>query len=366
MTGRSMEVSADGQTDARRIAAFDGLRAIGVVLVMAYHADLPGFAGGKVGVDLFFVLSGFLITRLLLAEQANSGHIALGRFYLRRGLRLYPALLAAVILALALAALKVPVFDASSASFEATLGGTPYVLFYTMNVARAAGWSSGGYLGHTWSLAIEEQFYFVWPLLLGAVFSFGRRARTLMIVALGCAVTSAALRAGLQLRGWDEETLYNATFSHVDGIFLGCALAVVAERTSGRILCKQPIVVGLFTLALGAIVVRGESMNTYGIAVSVLAAGVAIAHIVSAPGSYVSRALSTPVLIWIGKRSYGLYLYHWPIFLFVGISHRPEKIFIATSASFVVATLSFRYVEQPFLRLKDTLWRGRVKVPRGL
>ena len=143
---------------------------------MGFHAGIAGFHGGRAGVDVFFVISGFLITTLLLVERDRSGRIGLGAFYMRRVLRLYPALLAAVAGALLLAYLKMPVFDASSASFDDTLEGTPFALFYTMNLARAADWSSGGFLGHTWSLAIEEQFYLVWPVVVILVLR-RRRAR---------------------------------------------------------------------------------------------------------------------------------------------------------------------------------------------
>ena len=208
------------------LRSLDGLRAVAVLVVMAFHAGIAGFHGGRAGVDVFFVISGFLITTLLLVERDRSGRIGLGAFYMRRALRLYPALLVAVAGALLLAYLKMPVFGASSASFDSTLEGTPFALFYTMNVARAAEWSNGGFLGHTWSLAIEEQFYLVWPVVV--ILVLRRRGPALLgWLALACAVTSAVLRTGLDAAGIDPELLYNATFSHVDGIFAGCALGVL-------------------------------------------------------------------------------------------------------------------------------------------
>src|SRR6056297_2719343 len=192
-----------------RVASLDGLRAIAVLLVMAYHASITGFDGRNSGVDVFFVLSGFLITVLLLGERTRNGAIQLGAFYMRRALRLSPALVAAVVFAIALAALKMPVFDASSDSLRNTLEMTPFTLLYTANIPRTFGWNGGGFLGHTWSLAIEEQFYLVWPVVV--IFVMRRRSSPAMLgwIALGCAVSSAVLRAGLDLAGVRGEGLYN-------------------------------------------------------------------------------------------------------------------------------------------------------------
>ncbi|HEV7535564.1 MAG TPA: acyltransferase, partial [Acidimicrobiia bacterium] len=187
------------------VRPLDGLRAVAVLLVLGYHAGVPGFVGGRAGVDMFFVLSGFLITSLLLDEHRLTGGIRLGAFYARRALRLYPALLVAVTGALTLAFLKMPVFHASAASLRDTLHGIPFTLFYTMNVARATGWTNGGLLGHAWSLAIEEQFYLVWPVAV--ILLFRRRADRARIgwIALACAVASAALRSGLAHAGVNSE-----------------------------------------------------------------------------------------------------------------------------------------------------------------
>lgn len=208
------------------LPALDGMRAVAVLTVMGFHATIPGFHGGRAGVDVFFVISGFLITSLLLGEEARRQRINIGDFYMRRLLRLYPALVTAIVVALVLAYLKIPIFDASTRTFRETFIGVPFTLLYSLNVARAADWSSGGFLGHTWSLAIEEQFYLVWPVVVVLVLRSRSRAM-LGWIALGCAISSAVLRLALDLGGVDSELLYNATFSHVDGIFGGCALAVL-------------------------------------------------------------------------------------------------------------------------------------------
>lgn len=335
------------------IPSLDGLRAIAILVVMAFHASIPGFFGGRAGVDMFFVLSGFLITTLLLQEHAREGVIRLRAFYMRRILRLYPALIAALLGAIVLAALKVPIFHAGHGSLENTLRGAPFVLLYTMNIARAAGWTGGGFIGHTWSLAIEEQFYLVWPIVVIAVMRRGNRRVLLGWLALGCAITSAALRAGLEHEGIDGELLYNATFSHVDGIFLGCAVGVlwcVRPDVVGRI--ARPLVVAVAVIVCAVIIVSGQSMNTYGYLLIVVATAVILGHLLHDRSSRLSKALSHRAAVAIGKRSYGLYLYHWPIFLFIGIDTRPIILIAGFSLSFAAAWVSYAYIEQPFLRMK--------------
>ncbi len=334
------------------VPALDGIRAVAVVLVMCFHAHVPGFSGGDAGVDVFFALSGFLITTLLLEEHQTSGRIALSSFYARRALRLYPALLAAAVLAIALAALRIPIFDAASA-VGTTVRGLPFSLFYTMNIARAADWTSGGYLGHTWSLAIEEQFYLVWPFVVVVLLRRSTPA-TLGWIAAGLALASASVRAGLDLSGVDKDLLFNATFSHVDGIFAGCALALVWRRHPELLRrVSGPLLVALAVGAAIAVVVLGRAMNVVGYATVVVATLVVIGHVLTQPTSVLSRAFATRPATEIGKRSYGLYLYHWPIFLFLGIDTRPHILVLGFGGAFAAAWLSYALVERPFLRLKD-------------
>jgi len=341
------------------VRPLDGLRAVAVVLVLGYHADVPGFVGGRVGVDMFFVLSGFLITSLLLDEHRRTGGIRLGAFYARRALRLYPALLVAVAGALTLAFLKMPVFHASAASLRDTLHGTPFTLFYTMNIARATGWTNGGLLGHAWSLAIEEQFYLVWPVAVILVLRRrGERAR-LGWIALGCALASAALRSGLAHAGVNSETLYNATFSHVDGIFAGCAFAVL---WSGRPdLVRRLGGPGLTAAAgavVGAVVVAGQQMGTLEFPAAVVATIIVVAALLTRPTSRLARALGSPAAVAIGQRSYGIYLYHWPIFIFLGLSTPTKAIVLGVPLSFAAAWISYARIEAPFLALKRR-WQVR-------
>ena len=335
-----------------RIPALDGMRAVAVLLVMVFHAVGSDFSGGRAGVDVFFVLSGFLITALLLEEREANGSISLRKFYMRRVLRLYPALIVAIVGALVLAAARIPIFDARSDALSETAKAAPFTLLYTINIVRAVGASGGGYLGHAWSLAIEEQFYLLWPLMVIVLF---RRRGEVAIgwVALGCAIASALSRTVLDLAGFRSEMLYNATFSHVDGIFLGCALAVLWRRRPELVRRYSGPHFSLAAVVIAAVVIGwGEHMNEYGFAVVVIATTVVLADIVSNRESSYSERLSHPAAVAIGRRSYGLYLYHWPIFLFLGIDTRPHVLALGFGGSFAAAWISYRWIEQPLLAKK--------------
>jgi peptidoglycan/LPS O-acetylase OafA/YrhL len=343
------------------LPAFDGVRGIAVLLVMAYHAGIPGFDGGRAGVDVFFVLSGFLITALLIDEHRRDGVIGLRAFYMRRVLRLYPALIAAVVVAIAAAAARIPIFDADTDALGSTLTAVPFTLLYTTNVLRAVGANGGGYLGHTWSLAIEEQFYLLWPIVMVLV---ARRAHSWKVagwIALACSVSSALARAVLDLNGARSEMLYNATFSHVDGIFAGCALAVLWSISPEQLARLRSV--ALTTVAVGIagiVIVVGRGMNEVGFTLVVLATVVLTSDLVTHRTSRVAAVLSHRSVTAIGRRSYGLYLYHWPIFLFLGIDNRPYILALAFGGTFAVAWLSYRFIEQPFLRKKDR-WSPRTE-----
>ncbi|MBT5757653.1 MAG: acyltransferase [Acidimicrobiaceae bacterium] len=335
------------------VPALDGIRAIAVVLVLAFHANLPGFRGGRAGVDVFFVLSGFLITSLLLVEHDRRGKIDLRAFWMRRALRLYPALIVAIAGALFLAWLKMPVFGATNRSLLETLKAVPFTLFYTMNIPRAAGWSGGGMLGHAWSLAIEEQFYLIWPVVAVALLNRRRSAVRMAQIAVAGAVVSASLRAGMDAAGVRSELLYNATFSHIDGVLAGCALAVGWAMYRGTVRkFGHPILPPVIAIVGTLIIIRGKDMNTYGFAVIVMLTILLIIDVLARPESLTARALSHPAPVAIGRRSYGLYIYHWPIFVFIGMDDRLLDAALGIAAAFVVAWFSFAVIEQPFLRMK--------------
>lgn len=334
-----------------RLPSLDGMRAIAVLLVMYFHAG-TNFSGGRAGVDVFFVLSGFLITALLLEEHDKNNRISLRSFYMRRVLRLYPALVATIGVAVVLAAAKMPVFGGSADALKSTVKATPAVLLYFINFTRAFNWAGGGFLGHAWSLAIEEQFYLVWPFVV--ILLLRKRSEAVVgWVAFGCAVGSAASRTILDLAGVRSELLYNATFSHVDGIFAGCAMAVLWRRRSDLVARFCNTTTSVIAAIVAAVVIYdGRRMSEYGFAVVVLATTLILGDLATHRTTTQTSLLSHPSLVAIGRRSYGLYLYHWPIFLFIGIDTRLHVFALGFIGAFAAAWLSYGLLETPFLRMK--------------
>ncbi|PZU49084.1 MAG: acetyltransferase [Microbacterium sp.] len=357
---------------APRYAGLDGLRAVAVLLVVVYHL-FPGWLlhSGFVGVDVFFVISGFLITSLLVREHARSGRIALGSFWKRRARRLLPAL-----------ALVVTV----SASVAWMVGGDVLVgigrqvlgaATFSYNWVAVADGAS--YFGATqpelfrnlWSLAVEEQFYVLWPLLLPLLLVV--RSRWMRAaVALTLAAASAGWAVALLASGAGLTRAYYGTDTHAFGLLLGVALAVVvagrgvgaaADAASGA---RQPramaVALAGTAVAVTLVVVAAWPGGTglypgIPLAASVLSAA-AIALAVR-PGSPVGRALDIAPLRWIGERSYGIYLWHWPIVVLLGVmsgSFVDSAIPVSTGVAALVLTLvasaaSYRLIEQPVRQL---------------
>ncbi len=336
------------------VPALDGVRAVGVLLVLGYHAGLPGFHGGRAGVDVFFVLSGFLITSVLIGEYSGRQRIDLRAFYLRRAFRLLPALGAVIVFAIVLAAMRIPVFGASSRPLENTAAGIVPSLLYFTNLVRAFRWFEVGTLGHTWSLAIEEQYYLVWPVVIIGLYQTRARPVALFWLAAGGAAASAISRTVLVATGTRTELVYNFTLTHVDGILAGCALAVAWAYGRDHVSRLSSPVIPIVVLAVGApLVMWGGQMESWGFAVVGVLSVLLISDLVARPQSGVATVFRSRPMVEIGKRSYGIYLYHWPIFLFVGVDLRPPVLAFAFGFTFVVAWLSYAVIERPFLAMKD-------------
>ncbi|MFC5175693.1 acyltransferase family protein [Nocardioides taihuensis] len=314
------------------VPALDGCRAIAVSLVVGYHADwlIPG---GYLGVDVFFALSGFLITTLLLAEHDRTGGIALRSFWWRRGRRLMPALLVLV-------AVTWMVERNSSAALR--------TVTYTSNVAAATG-SDLGSLGHTWSLALEEQFYLLWPLLL--VILLYRRPQRLEIAGF-LVVAAAALYvwAGHLFLTFGQGTYFRPE-SRAATLMLGCALAFISSTGPGRAAvarCGLPLgVAGVVVLGLLAATVPPPSLSAPAAsAVLFPVAGVAAAALVAslAMGEHVlTRAAAVPALVWVGQISYSIYLWHVLVLHYTAEWPLPVRVGLVLAA----ATASHHFVERP-------------------
>ena len=384
----------------RYLPGLDGLRALAVVAVMLYHADPDWLPGGFLGVEVFFVLSGYLITLLLLAEFDRNGRIDLGRFWMRRARRLLPALFVLLFLVLVVTAAF------RSEALGRLRGDLVAGLAYVSNwyqIWTAQGYAAAGEfapLRHLWSLAVEEQFYLVWPLVMIALFR--RRASwtpalvaawlvtiaVLISITVGllhhsgrigeCAVTPDAYWSIGERCLPIADALYLSTITRAGGLLLGAALAFMWRPDA---LARGPIrrhgalldlvgVVGLVTLGVLAwrlhfvtptgaddVLFRGGFWFTD---IATLVVIAAVAH----PTARLGGILGLQPLRWIGTRSYGLYLYHWPIYQLIrrvaGNRLTVEQFLWAMAVTALITELSYRFVEQPIRTGEWRYWMRRI------
>ncbi len=352
--------------------ALDGFRAVAIVLVLLHHTGAflwPSAAdwllpSGFLGVDLFFVLSGFLITTLLLERRGRERRPIL-TFYARRILRLFPALL--VLLAVML------VYSLLADQDVGVLGQTSLVVVtYTMNWAEVAGVHLSHYLTHLWSLAVEEQFYLVWPLVLyGGLRLVGTRER-MVWVALGLAFIVGVWRAV----EWHDHIaalyLYQRTDTRADGLLIGAALALAPwRRIADHVRGRTASVVG--GLCLAAIFAAGLTLSftdrlyyVGGFTLIAVLATVTLASLLQ--DGPLPRVLAVTPLVWVGRLSYSLYLWHFPVFR-VTAEHTTAwatapRIALGWVLAFAAAAASYHLVERPALKLKGRLHDGTL-TPRG-
>ncbi len=340
--------------------ALDGMRAAAVVLVMVRHLGQPvGVGGGTVGVGIFFALSGFLITTLLVEERQEAGRVDLRRFWLRRACRLLPAL--AVVLAAVVAWFGL-------VEHQSYRGPAAFAALYAGNWAQIGG-RPFGVLAHVWTLAVEEHFYLVWPLVFLALSRL--RLRAAAAVTLGLAVASTALRLGLYVAGAAPERLQMGTDTRLDGLLLGCAAAFVVARGRARVALPVAGAAAVTLVALVGLQPYHPFMLTAGYVVIPVATLLVIGHVVGAHGgaapSPLTAALGWRPLARVGRISYGLYLWHLPVYavllpLLLDLPVAVRSVAVM-AASLAMATLSYVAVERPFLGLKDRRWSGRVPPP---
>lgn len=336
----------------------DGIRAFAVLSVVAFHTWPQIERDGGVGVTVFFVLSGFLITRLLLEEHAATGRISLKGFYARRGLRLLPALGLVLLFCLIVSLTVLP-----AAYAQATETGILTSAFYVSDVYMAShSWVQLGFLGHTWSLSAEEQFYAVWPIVLIAVLRRGR-AWQVACVAVASALGIAAVQATLWLHGSPSWTV--APLS-AGGIFVGCAVGVADANgwlvwVSPAALRAAAVMAGV--LLLGETVIGSASARLAGLELPIQLSAAAL--VLAASRSLLAPLAWAP-LVWVGRISYGVYLWHYPLTGMQGFRNGPLSLIGVTVATLLVAWLSYRYVERPALRLRRLFRTGRTAAPPPL
>ena len=346
----------------RHLPALDGLRAIAVLAVVAYHAGLEWAPGGFLGVELFFVVSGFLITSLLLGEVETRGSIDLRDFWSRRARRLLPAL-GALLIAIAIAG---RVF--APENVESTRSGLLGALVYVTNWQLI--WSDVSYfeaigrpplLQHLWSLAVEEQYYLVWPLVVAALVAVGGRRAVMIACGVGAVASTALMWAVVDPNA--PSRVYYGTDTRAAGLLVGGLLAstmVAIDRPRPGRRARRAIEWS-GVAALGAVVwlmLRTSEFDTglYRggfLRFAVLTALVVLA--ITVPGSRLARVLAAPWLRYIGVRSYALYLWHWPVFqltrpgIDVALTGTPLLV-LRLAVTFALAEVSYRFVEEPVRR----------------
>jgi peptidoglycan/LPS O-acetylase OafA/YrhL len=351
------------------IPALDGLRALAVLIIMLLHFKSWSLVpGGRVGVDLFFVLSGFLITTLLLQEWARFGSVSIRGFYLRRALRLLPA--AAVFVAFYVAvsiAFREHQFT-SQEPVNFILRNATFVATYSFNWLVVAEGDPRRGFSHLWSLSIEEQFYLIWPLILLLLLRARVSAARIMIFSALLFVASASLPI-FQPGEWRR--LYFGTDYRMHGLLAGC---LVAELYVAGVLREPATRTPLFRCALiGAIVclsaivlgAKDDRVFLYagGHTLAAVCASVLVVGVMFNRASTFTTILSNPVLEYVGKRSYALYLWHNAFAFWLRSLDTYSNVVLCFLISFAAAELSYRIVESPALSLKSRLGKQQRKAP---
>jgi peptidoglycan/LPS O-acetylase OafA/YrhL/lysophospholipase L1-like esterase len=345
------------------IPALDGIRAIAVIAVLLYHAELLWAPGGFLGVEVFFVLSGFLITALLWSELVASGGLGFRGFWFRRARRLLPALFGLLVVTLAAFLIGWP-HEIAAIRGDVAAAFTYSSNWYLIGVKRSYFQTFGrpSPFGHLWSLAIEEQFYLLWPLLLTLLFVRIRRPKRVAAFIGGAALLSACAMWVLYSSA-DPSRVYYGTDTRAAGLLIGAALAVVWRPwTPGYRTRIGPRMLELAAAGAGAILiwafVRWDEFSSFtyrpGIQIVALASAVLVAASVH-PETRLHAVLGLKPLRWIGRRSYGIYLWHWPVYVVtrpgidIGWSSGPVLV-LRLGLTLLLAELSFRYVEEPVRR----------------
>lgn len=363
----------------QHLGGLDGLRGVAVACVVLHHLSHRLFQGGYVGVDLFFVLSGFLITSLLVEERAAQGSVDLMAFYARRAKRLFPALVASI----ALTALFIVVMGHwrpnahSSLDLSFVRRSLFAAIFYVENFAHP---SLQNPVTHMWSLAVEEQFYIVWPALFLLILRYVRRGRA--IVVGGLSLIGLGLFAAVDpLSEASKHAMYTSSFARAGQLLAGATLALLLQSEKAREMCRRSVrylapvaLVGFAVITQtpqegGLVKYPPLWMFRGGYLATTVAGAVLIATVVLAPTHVVSRLLNWSVLRRLGLISYGLYVYHW-IFVFYITTEStglPWLVVdaIRVSSGLAIASVSYRYLEMPLRRLRYVGWK-KALAPAGL
>ncbi|MGN7471212.1 acyltransferase family protein [Brevibacillus sp. SAFN-007a] len=351
-------------TDSRYMPGIDGLRALAVLAVLFYHVNDKWAPGGLLGVGIFFVLSGYLITDLLIAQWRRYGRLDMKDFWLRRARRLLPALLLLLVVVVTTVALFLP------EQMGRLRGDVWAAIFYVSNwwlvfseVSYFEKFGPPSPLGHLWSLAVEEQFYLIWPLLVALGLSVVRRRGPLVMMTLGLAACSAVLMAVMYVPGEDPSRIYYGTDTRAFALLIGAALAMLwpSRKLPATISGKARATLdAIGSASLVTLLLAIWKTNQYddflyqgGLVLLSLASAVLVA-VLAHPASALARWMGCKPLRWLGVRSYGIYLWHFPVIVFTSPAPGADGGWLAVlraalqlAACIGLAALSWKYVEEP-------------------
>jgi peptidoglycan/LPS O-acetylase OafA/YrhL len=362
------------------VPALDGLRALAVSAVLLYHADLAWIPGGFLGVEVFFVISGYLITLLLVTEYEQHGRISLRQFWFRRARRLLPA----VYMLLLVVSLTVVLFVREQAAHTRgdVIAGLTYTTnWYLIGTGQSYFESFGRppMLQHLWSLAVEEQFYLAWPLIMLALLVvFKRRPERMAIPMLAMVLGSTVLMAVLYDSA-DPSRVYFGTDTRAGGLILGATFALFWRPgflRRGAVAARGGVfdlvgLAGLGALALIMATVADQDAALYrGGFLLVGVCTVACIAMATHPRSLIAKVLSFPPIVWVGTRSYAIYLWHWPVFVLtrpgVDVPWSPgPTLVLRLVITGVLAELSYRLIENPIRHGAVRRWLTGLYRARG-
>jgi peptidoglycan/LPS O-acetylase OafA/YrhL len=344
----------------------DGLRGIAISAVLAQHLFETHFRGAWVGVDIFFVLSGFLITSILINEQQSTGRISFKNFYGRRALRLVPALLVGIALTGLLTAFGLTPFKSADAFGHAAIPA----LFYFANFTNH---ETMGTLVHTWSLSVEEQFYLLWPIVLTFIVLRLHPAKRIAIILLLIAAF-AGTRFYFESQNVSWWNLYRWFHTRADelmaGALVACATAAWPQQIASAIRkLKLPTYAAIAFVAYIFITAKSDQRWLYQWGFTVIAGCCALIVFTSQfdTNGLLARVLQTKPLVWLGKRSYGVYVYHVPVIWVIAHHiHFPGgkdgmilALLTKVAATLALSWASYRWIETPALALKDKLFAAK-------